>query len=389
MKLEVPDMKWKRIAACLLSAVIVVSCFSAGASALSAEEVKAPSAVLMEAQTGKVLFEKNSHEKRACASITKIMTLLLIMEALDSGKISVSDKVSVSEHAASMGGSQIWLEPGEVMTVDDLLKATVIASANDCAVALGEYAAGSEEEFVSQMNQKAKVFGMNDTVFKNCYGLDEDGHVTSAYDIALMSRELLKHPKIFDYTKVWMDTLRGGKTQLVNTNRLLKTYKGITGLKTGTTGQAGSCMAATAQRDGVSLISVVLGCPDTKTRFASAASLLDYGFANWSVAKPAIPKEAANPVPVKNGMESLVETTVDSDGSILVPKGKAGAVKYEVVMQKGVTAPVKKGQELGKVKCLLDGETLHEYPIRAKSAVEPITFGSALFLIFSKIAMAA
>ncbi len=365
-------MKWKRIAACLLSAVIVVSCFSAGASALSAEEVKAPSAVLMEAQTGKVLFEKDSHEKRACASITKIMTLLLIMEALDSGKISVSDKVSVSEHAASMGGSQIWLEPGEVMTVDDLLKAT-----------------GSEEEFVSQMNQKAKVLGMNDTVFKNCYGLDEDGHVTSAYDIALMSRELLKHPKIFDYTKVWMDTLRGGKTQLVNTNRLLKTYKGITGLKTGTTGQAGSCMAATAQRDGVSLISVVLGCPDTKTRFASAASLLDYGFANWSVAKPAIPKEAANPVPVKNGMESLVETTVDSDGSILVPKGKAGAVKYEVVMQKGVTAPVKKGQELGKVKCLLDGETLHEYPIRAKSAVEPITFGSALFLIFSKIAMAA
>ena len=271
------------------------------------------------------------------------------------------------------------------MTVDDLLKATVIASANDCAVALGEYVSGSEEEFVAQMNARAKQLGMNDTTFKNCYGLDEDGHLTSAYDIALMSRELIKHPKIYNYTKVWMDSLRDGKTQLVNTNKLLKSYKGITGLKTGTTGKAGSCMAATAERDGVQLISVVLGCPDTKTRFASSAALLDYGFANWSVAPPAIPKEATNPVPVRNGMQPQVETAVDSGSSILVPKGQAGSVKYRVDLQGGVTAPVAAGQIVGKVTCSLGSEVLKEYPIRAKAAVGPITFFSAMRLMLESL----
>lgn len=382
-------MRFKKLSACLLAAAIVVSCIPMGAAALSADEVKAPSATLMEAQTGKILFEKNPHEKRACASITKVMTLLLVMEALDSGKISLTDKVSVSEHAASMGGSQIWLKPGEVMSVDDLLKATVIASANDCAVALGEYVAGSEEEFVAQMNQKAKLLGMNDTTFKNCYGLDEDGHVTSAHDVALMSRELIKHPKIYNYTKVWMDYLRDGKTQLTNTNKMLKTYKDITGLKTGTTGKARSCMVATAQRDGVSLISVVLGCQDTKTRFSSAASLLDYGFANWSVTQPAIPQKAFQNVEVKNGMQPSVQTEVDSAGSILVPKGKTGAVKYQINMQPVPTAPVKKGQVLGKVACVLNGETLQEYPIRAKSPVEKITFQSVFLLLFRRLVMAA
>jgi D-alanyl-D-alanine carboxypeptidase (penicillin-binding protein 5/6) len=387
MKLEVPGMRLKKLSACLLSAAIVISCFPMGAAALSANEVKAPSAVLMEAQTGKTLLEKNPHEKRACASITKVMTLLLVMEAIDSGKIGLSDKVSVSQHASSMGGSQIWLKQGETMSVDDLLKATVIASANDCAVVLGEYVAGSEEEFVAQMNRKAKLLNMNDTTFKNCYGLDEDGHVTSACDVAIMSRELMKHPKIYDYTKTWMDSLRGGKTQLVNTNKLLKTYKGITGLKTGTTSKAGSCMAATAQRDGVELISVVLGCSDTKTRFASAASLLDYGFANWSVAKPAIPKEASNPVAVRNGMQPQVETTVDSGNSILVPKGKAGSMQYRINLQSGVAAPVSKGQVLGKVTCSLGSEVLQEYPIRAKSSVRPITFSSAMDLLLRRLLM--
>lgn len=380
-------MKFKKLSVCLLAAVVVFSSAPLGAAAITAQEVKAPSAVLVEAQTGKVLFQKNEHEKRACASITKVMTLLLVMEALDSGKISLSDKVSVSEHAASMGGSQIWLKVGETMSVDELLKATVIASANDCAVVLGEYVAGSEEEFVAQMNQRAKQLGMKDTTFKNCYGLDEDGHLTSSYDIALMSRELIKHPRIFNYTKTWMDSLRGGKTQLVNTNKLLKSYKGITGLKTGTTGKAGSCMAATAERDGVKLISVVLGCADTKTRFGSAASLLDYGFANWSVAKPAIPKEASNPVVVRNGMVSQVETAVDSGNSILVPKGQAGNVKYRIDMQSGTAAPVSKGQVLGKVTCLLGSEVLQEYPIRAKNSVPPITFYSALRLLFSRLCM--
>lgn len=380
-------MWFKKLSICLLAAAVVAAACPVGASALPADEVKAPSAVLMEAQTGKVLLQKNEHEKRACASITKIMTLLLVMEALDKGKISLSDKVSVSEHAASMGGSQIWLKVGETMTVDDLLKATVIASANDCAVVLGEYVAGSEDEFVSQMNQRAKQLGMNDTTFKNCYGLDEDGHLTSAYDVALMSRELMKHKTIFNYTKTWMDSLRGGKTQLVNTNKLLKSYKGITGLKTGTTGKAGSCMAATAERDGVQLISVVLGCQDTKTRFASAASLLDYGFANWSVAKPVIPKEASNPVAVRNGMESQVATEVDSGSSILVPKGQAGSVKYRIDMQSNIAAPVSKGQALGKVTCLLGSEVLQEYPIRAKSSVRQITFSSVMRLMLSKLFM--
>lgn len=387
MKLEVPDMRSQKLLACLLSVAIVAAGFPMSASALSADEVQAPSAVLMEAQTGKVLMKKNEHEKRACASITKVMTLLLVMEALDSGKIGLSDMVTVSKHASSMGGSQIWLKEGETMSVDDLLKATVIASANDCAVVLGEYVAGSEGEFVAQMNQRAKQLGMNDTTFKNCYGLDEDGHVTSAYDVALMSRELIKHPKIFDYTKTWMDSLRAGKTQLVNTNKLLKTYQGITGLKTGTTGKAGSCMAATAERDGVKLISVVLGCADTKTRFASAASLMDYGFANYSVTNPVIPKEATAPAEVRNGMQQQVETAVDSGTSILVPKGKGGNVKYSVSMNPDVAAPVKKGQALGKVTCSLDGSVLQEYTIRAKTSVEPITFSSVAKLLISKLCM--
>lgn len=380
-------MKMKKLAACLLAGILVLYGAPVSSAALTAEEVKAPSAALMEAQTGKFLFEKNSHEKRACASVTKIMTLLLVMEALDSGKIGLKDQVSVSEHAASMGGSQIWLKPGENMTVDDMLKACVIASANDASVVLGEYVAGSEEEFVSQMNQKAKALQMNDTTFKNCYGLDEEGHVTSAHDVAIMSRELIQHKKIFDYTKTWMDYLRGGKTQLVNTNKLLKTYRGITGLKTGTTSKAGSCISATAERGGVSLIAVVLGCPDTKTRFSSASSLLDYGFANWSVAKPSIPQEASLPVPVKNGMEPQVGADVDSGGKILIPKGKAEKVKYEVKREENVAAPVKKGQTLGKVTCTLDGSVLQEFPIRAKSPVAELTFGAVFQLLLRGVLM--
>jgi serine-type D-Ala-D-Ala carboxypeptidase (penicillin-binding protein 5/6) len=389
MKLEVLDMKLKKMSVCLLAALIPALMWPSKAAALTNEEIKAPSAVLMEAQTGKVLFEKNPHEKRPCASITKVMTLLLVMEALDAGKIGLSDIVTASDHAASMGGSDIWLKPGESMTVDNMLKATVIMSANDAAVALAEYVAGSEDEFVAQMNQRAAQLGMKDTTFKNCNGLDEDGHLTSAYDVAVMSRELIKHKKIFDYTKVWMDSVRDGKTQLVNTNKLLKSYRGITGLKTGTTGKAGSCISATAERDGVSLIAVVLGSSNTKDRFSSAGTLLDYGFANWSVTTPQIPKEAGQPVNVTNGMQSTVETTVDSGENILVPKGKAGSLQYEVAVDPEITAPVQKGQILGKVTCKMGGEVMKEFSIRAKNSVEPITFPSVFKLLLRELFLIA
>lgn len=378
-------MKFKKLSACFLAGCILVSSLPAGAFALADAEVKAPSSVLMEAQTGKVLFEKNSHEKRPCASITKVMTLILVMEALDSGKIKLTDTVSASEHAASMGGSDIWLKPGETMSVDDMLKATVIASANDAAVALAEYVSGSEDEFLQQMNKKAQALGMKDTTFKNCNGLDEDGHVTSAYDVALMSRELIKHKKIFDYTGTWIDYLRDGKTQLVNTNKLLKTYKGITGLKTGTTGKAGSCISATAERDNVKLIAVVLGSANTKDRFSAASTLLDYGFANWSVTSPKLPEEALKPVAVENGMTNSVETAVESDGSILIPKGKANDLKYAIHMNEKITAPVEQGQVLGKITYTLGDEVVKEYNIRAKNAVESITFHSAFQLLLKHL----
>lgn len=353
--------------------------------ALSEEDVAAPSAVLMDAGSGKVLFEKNVHEKRACASVTKVMTLLLVMEALDAGKIKLEDEVAASAHAASMGGSDIWLEEGEVMTVNDLIKATVIMSANDAAVVLAEYVAGSEEDFVSQMNQKAQQLGMEDTTFKNCNGLDEEGHLTSAYDVALMSRALISHEKIFDYTQIWMDSLRDGKTQLVNTNKLLKTYDGITGLKTGTTGKARSCISATAERNGLSLISVVLGCSTTQERFDSAAKLLDYGFANWSSVEVQLPSAGA--VKVTGGMQPYVETAPKTSGnlSVLIPKGKESEVKTEIQLPESVKAPVEEGQRLGQVVCTLGEETLTEVPILARQAVEKTDWKKCFWLLLENL----
>lgn len=371
-------MKGKRIAACLLAAVTAIVSFSGRVQALSDSELPAPSAVLMEASTGKVLYEKNAHEQRPCASITKVMTLLLVMEGLDSGQIYLEDMVTASEHAASMGGSDIWLEPGETMSVDDLLKATVIVSANDAAVALAEHLCGSEEAFVQRMNERAAELGMTKTVFKNCNGLDEDGHVTTAYDIALMSRALIAHEKIFDYTQVWMDELRGGKTQLVNTNKLLKMYSGITGLKTGTTGKAGSCMTATAERDGMSLIAVVLGCDTTDNRFSAASTLLDYGFAGWTLTVPSLPPVALDPIEVECGMNNSVDVSAETIPGVVVPKGREGDVVCEAVLETLLTAPVEQGQTVGKITCTLDGETLAEIPVCAASAVEELTLSSAL-----------
>ncbi|HCM24012.1 MAG TPA: D-alanyl-D-alanine carboxypeptidase [Ruminococcaceae bacterium] len=379
-------MKFKQITAAILAAVISTAMIPLRVFALDEKgTVKAPAAVLMEASTGKVLFQKAPHEKRPCASITKVMTLLLVMEALDSGKIHLSDTVTTSAHAASMGGSDIWLKEGETMSVNDMIKATAVASANDAAVALAEHIAGSDEAFVAQMNAKAKELGMNDTTFKNCNGLDAPGHVTSAYDVALMSRALIQHKKIFNYTTIWMDHLRGGKTQIVNTNKLLKSYKGITGLKTGTTSSAGSCISATAERGGLSLIAVALGAGNTKDRFSTAASLLNYGFAGWSMTSLNKPNGELFPVKVENGMTGQVPVTVNLSGKLLVEKGKEKAVKGKIVLQPSVQAPVAKGQKLGEVTYMLDGKAVCIRPVVATATVREISFSRVLRLLLMNL----
>lgn len=367
-------MKSAKIISAILVFLIVQITVVIPASALEPAEITAPSAVLVEAQSGKVLYEKDAHEIRPCASITKVMTLLLTFEAIESGKLSLDDTLTASEHAASMGGSDIWLEKGEEMSVNDLIKATVVASANDAAVVLAESIGGSEDGFVGMMNERAKELSMNDTVFKNCNGLDEDGHVTSAYDVALMSAQLIKHKDIFNYCTIWMDSLRNGKTQIVNTNKLLKTYNGITGLKTGTTDKAGSCISATAVRGNMGLIAVVLGSASGKDRFSDAAALLDFGFAGYSVALPQLPENGFEAVNVKNGMDSSVNAEVNIDSSILVEKGKEKSIDYNIVYYDDVEAPVNKGDEVGKIEYTLDGQTVAQFPLVAEKDVQIISF---------------
>lgn len=375
----------KRIFSFFLAFLMLCACMPVSAGAVSEEELTAPAAVLMEPTSKKVLFEKNPHEVRPCASITKVMTLLLVMEAVDSGKIKMEDTVTASAHAASMGGSDIWLEEGESMSVNDMIKATVVASANDAAVALAEHICGSEDEFVAKMNEKAKELGMNETVFKNCNGLDEEGHVTSAFDVAVMSSELIKHTKIFDYTSIWLDTLRDGKTQIVNTNKLLKTYNGITGLKTGTTDDAGCCMSATAARDGLTLVGVVLGCNTGTERFKDAAALLDYGFANYQFASLSSPDEVGRDLEVKGGMSKNISLNCEIGGGILVPKGAGANVEYTVDLPEILEAPVKKGDKVGTVTYTLNGEVLSVYDITAAGESEPIHFGAVLNLLYNAL----
>lgn len=372
--------KCGKILLSLILSASIVSSFEKKVYSIDEEsiELSVPAAVLMEPKTGKILYEKNAHEVRCCASITKVMTMTLVMEALDSGKINLTDTVAASEHASSMGGSDIWLEPGEVMTVDELSKAVMVASANDAAVALAEHVCGSEDIFVTEMNRKAKDIGMADTVFKNCNGLDEDGHVTSAYDVALMSRELIKHKKIFDYTSIWMDYLRDGKTQLVNTNKLLRSYKGITGLKTGTTSQAGSCITATATRGNLSLIAVILGATSGKDRFKDAATLLDFGFANYNMLQPVVDESIFEPVKVLDGMKPEVAVEAHVGAEVLVPKGKEHCIDSSMEIASEVTVPVKKGQRLGRLIYKLNDEIVAEYEIVAAEDVEAINF-SAIF----------
>lgn len=348
--------------------------------ALEAEEVTAPSAVLMDAGTGTVLFEKNAHEQRACASVTKVMTLLLVFEALDSGKIGLADEVTASAHAAGMGGSDIWLEAGEVMTVDELIRATVIMSANDAAVALAEYVSGTEDDFVRAMNEKAAALGMADTAFKNPNGLDEEGHLTSAYDVALMSRELMTHRGIFDYTTRWIDYLRDNKTQLVNTNKLIKSYPGITGLKTGTTGEAGSCIAATAERDGLSLIAVVLGASSTDERFGAAATLLDYGFANFAAQTPTLPELGS--INVTGGMSRTVLLTAEEPVPYLVKRGSAGIVS-RLVLPESIAAPVQAGDEVGRVEYYSDDTLLGSQPVYAAEGTDALSVGAVFWVLLA------
>lgn len=346
----------------------------------AAIEVDAKACVLMDASSGKVLFSKGEHEKLYPASVTKIMPILLVMEAIDSGKISLEDKVTASAVAASKGGSQIWLKEGESMTVDEMLKAAVISSANDACTALGEYIAGSEEGIVKMMNDKAKALGMNDTNFVNCTGLDDDTdeHLTSAYDIALMGRELLKHERILNYSTVWMDSLRDGKTQLVNTNKLVRFYKGTTGLKTGTTTKAGHCICASAERNGLSLIAVVLGSSSGTNRFESAKAMLNWGFANYESVKPEYDKSLITDVNIVKGFTSKLTPKVEEVLPITVNSGEKGKIKCDIELSSQVDAPVEKGQTLGKITFTVDGEKLGEYKIYSDEQVRRLTVSDVL-----------
>lgn len=367
----------------LLAVVILLLSLPMNVGAVSDDEITAPSAILVDGENFNILYEKNSHEKRSIASITKIMTVLLIMEDIESGKISLTDTVTASAHAASMGGSDIWLEEGEQMSLDDMLKATLVASANDAAVALAEYTEGSEEAFVKRMNTRAKELGMKDTVFKNCNGLDEEGHLSSAYDVALMSAELIKHTKVFDYTSIWLDFLRDGKTQIVNTNKLLKSYNGITGLKTGTTDDAGSCISATAKRDGLSLIAVVLGSDSGTDRFKDASILLDYGFNNYSVI---IPKEKKLPkVKVNKGMESEVEVYSNPPESVLVAKGSDSEIIVKLDLPKKIDAPVEKDKKIGEITYSINDKVVQKADIRCKKTVEECSFGNSFRYLLSQL----
>ena len=370
---------------CLLLAVTAVLRSYAdavpGVQAAGVQDFDVPcaAAVLIDEDSGTVLYEKNADERRPVASITKVMTLLLTFEALQAGKISLTDIVPVSEHAYHMGGSQIWLEPGEQLTLQEMLKAICISSANDAAVAVAEFVAGSEPAFVDAMNARAAALGMTATHFANACGLDEEGHLSSARDVAVMSREmLLHHPEVREYCTVWMDTLRGGKTQLVNTNKLLKSYPGITGLKTGTTGKAGVCITASAERDGLRLIAVVLGAASGKERFEAAKTLLDYGFAHYDSAEVTLPDDAPEELPVKRGTAETAALDYAAPERLLVPKGEGSDLQTKILLPDALQAPVQQGSPVGSWQ-LLRGETvLQELPICAAQDVQALSFGYCL-----------
>lgn len=370
----------KRVAALILGLFFILNALPCAALDINPAtdrdfDVPCQAAILIDEDSGTVLYEKNADESRPIASITKIMTLLLTFEALEAGKVSLNDIVPVSEHAYHMGGSQIWLEPGEQLTLDEMLKAICISSANDAAVAVAEFIGGSEPVFVERMNARAKELGMQSTTFRNACGLDEDGHLSTARDVAIMSREmLLNHPEIENYCTVWMDTLRGGATQLVNTNKLLKSYNGITGLKTGTTGKAGVCISASASRDDLRLIAVVLGSSSGKERFAAATSLLDYGFAMFESALVPIPADAPKTLPVQKGEEPTLELCYTAPERYLAVKGQGSALQAEVELPQTLEAPIREGSVIGSLNIKNSQGILQSCPIIAAKPVDARSF---------------
>lgn len=342
-------------------------------------------AVLIEQNSGRVLYDHNMHQKLRPASVTKIMSILLIMEAIDSGRLSYTDKIPCTETAAAMGGSQIWLDVREELTVDEMLKAICVVSANDCTVAMAEYLAGSQEAFVEQMNAKAKELGMNDTNFKNCHGIDEDGHETSAYDIALMSRELLtKHPDITKYTTIWMDSLRDGKSELVNTNKLIRNYKGATGLKTGSTSIALYNLSASATRDNLSLIAVIMKAPTTKIRFAEAEKLLDYGFSNFQYSKFSNENDILKSISVQKGVKDSIDIAYETSVGALVKKGESKNVEQTINIPEIISAPINKGDVIGNIVYTIDGNEVAKVNIVANESVEKNNIINMINYVFKK-----
>ena len=375
-------MKFRRILSLFILAVTV----SCAVLPISAADYNARSYILMEASTGTVLLEENADEALPPASVTKIMTLLIIMEAIADGRLCYDDSVQVSEYAASMGGSQVYLEPGEEMSVSEMLKCVVVSSANDAAVALAEKVAGREEAFVEMMNKRAAELGMTSTVFKNTNGLDDDveGHLTSARDIAIMSRELItKHPKILEYSSIWMDSIRGGAFGLTNTNRLIRFYRGANGLKTGSTSKAKFCISATAERDGMQLIAVVMASPTRDERNETAKKLLDYGFAGWEVAELS-PKEPLSEIKLKGGaVESVaLECTLQS---VLLKKGQASKIRQEMYLPEYVCAPIAAGESLGRIDYVGEDGIVASVPITAAESADKISYGGVIWRVIRKM----
>lgn len=381
----------KKVTTLLLAAVLLAGVLPRRAAAVDLN-LNAKSALLMDVATGTVLYEKECHERLAPASVTKVMTMLLIMEALDDGRIHLDDQVTASEAAAAKGGSQIYLKAGETMPVSDMLKSIAVSSANDCACAMAELIAGSESAFVEQMNQRAAELGMADTHFVNCTGLDDskeaESHRTSAYDIALMSRQLLKyHPDIKKYTTIWMDTVRGGTFGLSNTNKLIRFYSGATGLKTGFTSGAGYCLSATAKREGMELIAVVMGCESAQKRTADCKALLDYGFATYSVVRPGL--KAGRTVAVHLGKQNTVPVELTERREILVDKAKRTSLTAKVELAQLVPAPVEKGQQVGTISVYAGEKLLIQLPLAAAQAVAKLSFGDVFKLVLERVCMIA
>lgn len=381
---------YQRIVCIVLAGLLVLGLIPAVHAA--GPEIAAPSAILMDAATGTILYEKNAHEKLAPASVTKVMTLLLVMEALESGRISWGDTVTASDHAAGKGGSQVYLEPGEQMSMDEMLKSVVVSSANDCATALAEHIAGSEAAFVEMMNARAAELNLTDTHFVNCTGLDDEPsaaeHLTSAHDIAVMSRELLTHDDIRRYTTIWMDTVRGGKFGLSNTNKLVRFYEGTTGLKTGYTSTAGHCLSASAKRDGIELIAVVLHCASSTDRFQSAKALLDYGFANYALVS-AEPPETLTPIPVRLGTKDALTPALQQSAPILIDKALQAQVTKTVTLEPELEAPVEAGQRVGTMTVTAGDKTLAEIPVVASESIDRLTLWQLATQLLRRLCMSS